>query len=416
MEDKKEEDGLSLGELFRVIFNRKWFVLLGTIGITIIGVLIIVLFFNKSKQIYVSEFTLNYPGIEEGRYPNGTTFNYRDIVSLDNLNVVKKSKDTFGKINVEEMYEKNDITISQTISTDGVAIVGEYSISVKQKYFSDSTVAKDFIIELVNVPISYAITSIQNMNYKTNLTNFNNAVAYDTQIDYLVAQRDLLILGYESIISRYSPSFAFEDKTLGEYLADINAYFSNNKINTLYTELETNGYVKNIDSYIETIELEIRALEIEQEDNNKMLAALKKELADLVAIFGNSNTQTYETFNERIVDLTIRNIEIERELIVLNRYKDDTGVSNKGTADFEEKLNQYYVDLSKFTDDYVDAISKIYVANSKVIFHNNSITLRDGGMNIAVGCALSMILGLLLSSCVVLAVDLPKYLKNRNLE
>ena len=90
-EYEREEEGITLGELFRVIFKRVWVVVGVTLAITAIAVLIVALLINTSRKEYRLEYTIEFPGHENSRYPDGTAFRYQNLISLATLNAVKAS-------------------------------------------------------------------------------------------------------------------------------------------------------------------------------------------------------------------------------------------------------------------------------------------------------------------------------------
>ena len=136
MENIENDEGLSLSELFHIIFNRKWLLLIITAVITLIGTLGIVLIINNKKETYTADFTISFP-TNNNVYPDGTRFNYLDMISYDNLKEVKDSNATFKNINIQDMYEKNHITIATT--SNNTDETNKYSISVKGKYFFRSS-------------------------------------------------------------------------------------------------------------------------------------------------------------------------------------------------------------------------------------------------------------------------------------
>ena len=110
MEENYVEDGLSLGELFRVIFRRGWLVLVITVAVTIVGALAVALIINPMQTQYSLTFSYNYPNSSSQRYPDGTSFVYRDIVSQSSLETAKASDEAFAGVDIEG-------TLSSTPST-----------------------------------------------------------------------------------------------------------------------------------------------------------------------------------------------------------------------------------------------------------------------------------------------------------
>ena len=100
MEDnEREEGGLSLGDLFRIIFSQKWLALIIFIVVTALAAFGIYYVKGVMSKHYDVSFTFNLPKTEEGgpsskttssavAYPDGTPFYFTDMVSLKTLKSV----------------------------------------------------------------------------------------------------------------------------------------------------------------------------------------------------------------------------------------------------------------------------------------------------------------------------------------
>lgn len=413
-----------MGEIFKVIFRKKWLFLAIALAITVAGTLIINFGVNKSQIVYESEFDLSYPGIENGVYPDGTPFDYRDIVSLPRLTAVKASDAKYEKVDVSAMAEKNDITLTRNTRTENSVEVatGTYTVSVKGKYFENMSIATDFITDLTSYPVQYAVSSTNNFDYTFNLTSFSSALSYADKLNYLSAQESLLTSGYGNLISSYGEMFSATDdkgssRLLRDYLSEISLYFNNNRIDVLYTELETNGYISD-DSYLGTVRLEITELTREKEDNENIIANLKTELAELVAIYGNnasSIVSTYESFNSRIAALTERNVVIDRELKILRTYLgEETPTAGGGDLEaFHAKLDALHAKLTEFTATYSAVTRSVYNAVSRVNYTNVSIVTSTGSISLMISIIGSLVVGFILACIVNLIIDMPGYLRKK---
>lgn len=420
MDYNEQESGMTLGEVFKVIFKKKWLLLAITLGIAIIGTLMINFVISKNQVEYKSEFSIKYPGVESSVYPDGTPFNYKDLVSADNLAKIKTSDDKFKNVDVEAIADNNDISIVEIVRTvnEEEVSTGSYTLTVKSKYFDSETVAKEFVTAIANYPVEYAKANAEAFDFSANLTSYTASNSYRSQIDYLVAQKNMLTSGYSTLISRYGEMYTVGDKRLKDYLSEINLYFSNNKIDTLYTELEDKGYISD-DGYLDTVKYEIKDLEIEKEDNLKVIQNLKTELEALVKIYGTSGSSvvTYESFNSRIADLTERNVQIERQLKILNTYitnnPDGVAANQKELELFKKKLNTFYDQLVKDTASYTDVNKAIYNSVSKVTFANSSVIISEGGISLIIAIIGSLIGGFVVGCIINLIIDMPKYLREK---
>ncbi|MGN0818570.1 MAG: hypothetical protein ACI4L9_06330, partial [Candidatus Coproplasma sp.] len=91
MEEMEEERGISIGEIFKVIFKRAWWVLGVTVAFLLAFVLVVQLWYNHSKSAYNLQYTIEYPDSDTGLYPDGTAFRLSDVISLKTLNQIKAS-------------------------------------------------------------------------------------------------------------------------------------------------------------------------------------------------------------------------------------------------------------------------------------------------------------------------------------
>lgn len=78
--DNETENGLTLGEICRIVFKRIWYVLGASALVTIVAVLLIALVMNPRKVTYRRDFQVIYPLSEAQKYPNGAPFLYHDIL------------------------------------------------------------------------------------------------------------------------------------------------------------------------------------------------------------------------------------------------------------------------------------------------------------------------------------------------
>lgn len=97
MNNEQLEEGISIGELFAIVWKRKVIIAAITMIVTIITVLTVALFVNPRSISYESTFELSFPGISENKYPSGSRFNFKDIISDENVEYVIENSE--GKLN-----------------------------------------------------------------------------------------------------------------------------------------------------------------------------------------------------------------------------------------------------------------------------------------------------------------------------
>ena len=145
---EQKEEGISLGEIFRVIFKKKWLLLGVTVVIMLIGVIIVQAFYNPSKEQYHVDFELEFPNREDGLFPDGKKVLYAEFISYENLEKAKSKDESFSSIDVAKMLEKNDIDIKEetiVLSNGERVSTGKYTITVLKKYFTSSEQAANYM-------------------------------------------------------------------------------------------------------------------------------------------------------------------------------------------------------------------------------------------------------------------------------
>lgn len=105
----EQEDELDLLDLVRTLMKRKYMIAIVTIVITLF-MIVGGYFYNKSKAITTTVITLNYPGRENGKTPNGALLTTNEIVPLDVLNnVYDKHKDIIKEKDKRDFINSIDL-------------------------------------------------------------------------------------------------------------------------------------------------------------------------------------------------------------------------------------------------------------------------------------------------------------------
>lgn len=426
MEEK--EEGISIGEIFHVIFIRKWLLLAITIIIALFGVIFVQAFYNPSKEEYRATFQIRYPNRDTEKYPDGTEFLFQEFISLNNLKKIKDSKEEYASINVEAMKRKSDISIVETerMIENVPTKTGIYTVYIMKKYFKSSTQAVNFFTDLISLPAENVITKSKLIDFDRYLKQYNQVYDYTSKLDILINQRDLIIEGYEKYVGEYSnvhtititlPDGSTVNKTLNDEQSDVESYFKTNDLEAMKAEVTKNGYLLENSQYLTTIENNISKLELEERENTKKLTALEDQLVKLRDLLAGTVTETaYQDIITSISTLVQRNAEIENEI---EKYKSYTDTSRKPEnynellTVFQEKLDAHYQKLVEFTDHYAAFNYELYETNTKVLVSAGSIITEVGGYNILLVLVVFLVVGLVIGCCVNLALDLPKFLREK---
>lgn len=426
MEEKDE--GISIGEIFHVIFIRKWLLLAVAIFIALVGVIFVQAFYNPSKAEYHATFQIRFPNRDTEKYPDGTEFLYQEFVSLENLQAVRDSNEDFASINVESMKRRSDVSITEmermidNIPTN----TGIYTIYIMKKYFKSSSQAIDFFTALISLPAEKVVEKSKSIDFDRYLKQYNLVNDYTSKLDVLIRQKDLIIEGYDKFVEEYSnvhtititlPDGSTVNKTLNAEQSDVESYFTANDLEAMKAEVAKYGYMPENSEYLTVIENNILKLELEEQENNLKLVALEEQLEKLRKLLEGKVTETaYQDIITSMSSLVQRNAEIEHEKEKYQIYKD----SNKKPVDYDEafanfqkNLDAHYKKLVEFTNNYGAFNYELYETNTKVLVSAGSIIVETGGYSILIVLAVFLVAGLVVGCGMNLVLDLPKYLREK---
>ncbi len=421
--DKYEDTGISVVDLFKVMYGRKLIVLIVTVSVLLISILAVALGYNMQNSTYVTTFSYNSSDIQAGKYIDGSSFDYRGLVSLEVLQNIKNSDSTFDSVDVEKMYEKGDISIEVTYDKNDVNDTYNvyYKMAIKKKYFKNEYLGKKFIAALTEYPVSRTKNLAQNLNYKSNLTLYDSAFSYENMILYLQAQLDYLDTNYTDILTTFGDSI-INDKKISTYKNEVDSYFNENKLTDLSAELETYCYVK--DSSVSSLYLDKAATELEITKINAEIATIETQIERLLELVKNSGTSVnqidIDVYNEKLLELNSELIDAQNELNYIEglidnaNSTDETYLTNESA--FDEKLSKSYAKLVEFTDIYKTNYCTVINNNIYVYYTKTRIISEEQGFSIIITMVLGVIGGLALAGIVNLCIDHKKLFKKQEEE
>jgi hypothetical protein len=405
----EEERGVSLKEIFSVIFKRVWWLVGAIAACVLIFVLVVQFYYNPSKRTYTVDYNIEYPNSVSGQYPDGTAFRLSDLTTLKTLEYIKSTDESFADIDVSKMIEEDDISISQV--TDSTTNETNIELSVKVKYFSNKEQAQKFIKAIAEFPIEYVKTLVDTSEYYANLTAFSAARSYDSQITMLESQLSYVDQMYASLVNLYGQYYTVNGKSLSVYRLELNNVFSSEDLLQLNSELTNGRYVKDADKYLEGAQAEIDAYNKQISYNNKRIEALREERDKI------SDSQSdVETFNKAILDLVTANSDLQQKIDIINeRVASINSADKSAQTAFEAKLESYVSALKTATDTFKDVRIAVYEEKSVTIYNTNKIE-ASGGLNIILAAVIGAVVGFVVAGVVICIIDMPKYLKKRNEE
>ncbi len=410
----EEEQGLTIGEIFKIIFKRVWWVIGVTAAALIVAVLLIQLIYNKGKVEYSVSYELVYPGSESNLYPDGTEFALSDIVSFATLESIQASdEEKFGSIDIKSMAAEDDISITKV--TDDASGGTYFKIDVLAKYFKSNEQAADFLRALAENPVVKINAMVGDAEYQFNLTAYDLAKTYEDKIAYLSAQKTYILNMYDELIGKNSEYLYYEvnGSSLSNYRLGAEAAYTDQDYQAIVNDLKVNQYV--YDGEYESVSLNSRkaALEKQKDENNTKIKNLEDERAKLLSSGDTtSSINTVESFNTEIIKLVNANSDIDVELDDIEKALADIGSDSSEHAAFDEKLAAIRANLAAEAETLKTVRSAFYSEKSRTDYKGNKIT-ADGGMNIILAALIGAVIGFLVVAIVIYIIDAPKYKREK---
>ncbi len=405
-----EENGVSIAEIFKVIFHRVWWVVGVTVAALIAGILIVQFWYNRTVQTYTISYTIDFPGILDNVYPDGTIYRYSSVISPDVLNEIVEGDEQFSGIDVQDMVEDDGIQISTTTvysdESDTTTATNYYSLTVSAKYFSSSTQAAAFMRAVAGYPVTKVNTIIAQTVNNTYLTIYGTATSFEAKIDALANQRDYLIEKYDELIENMSGEYVIEGKTLTEYRTEVADIFDENAQEEVTSILLANNYVLAYEQYADTAEAKIDYLKKQIQTNDAIIQALQEAMK--------SGIYDLEPYNALIAEYTIANAELKNQITEIeNTLSWIEGESrDEDIESFTAVLDDYCDMLNTAVQTYKTVSQIYYEEMCDVTYMANSIT-AEGGLNLALAAIVGAVIGFIAVCIIICIIDMPKYLKER---
>lgn len=325
----EQEDELDLLDLVRTLMKHKYMIAIVTIVITLF-MIVGGYFYNKSKAITTTIITLNYPGRENGKTPNGALLTTNEIVPLDVLNnVYDKHKDI-----IKEKDKRDFIN-----SVELVSVVPDY---IKKRIEEAEKKGEKYIY----TPSEFQIVSKDNKKIVDDIANESAA----------------------SFIERYRPNYTIQPiKIEGDYDYPTVFELISDKIDTLKTlvnDRDKKHFISNKSGYsFDKIRQNIESLE-------------KLELQDYYSYYTVHNLSLDMKAREVRYKSDIQVLKLQREGLIsqrdtIKKMIDDYRPGEKNfiignVGELQKKLDQSDEYYGKLIDQYL-SLNKVIVEKEQRI-------------------------------------------------
>lgn len=444
MEENKnqEEDGIALGEIFHWINKGKIVGLIAAVITAVVLLIVMVFVLNPRNITYQVGFDYsNVPGIGNGNgngnYIDGTCFNYLDIITEESVNEVLATNEAqreagtathdFSTIDIDKLFESNEFTIDINRVYYEAVVEGEapelkatnYLINMPTSPFKDSQTAKAFAIALINIPLEKTIQMIQTLDFTTNLEMYNEVANFDTKLNYITNQVNLLLNGYSNLNSSTNGIVYTIDGTTYNFTAisaRINDFLRNQNYSTMADEIRQKGYVNDKD--VARLELSIQMDDLVKEHDylEAQLEAVNKTYTDakesLNGISSGTDVITTEQIlalltqlnNELITKTNSLNSQIlanEESQRVLNiKINALENLSDEENNKFLARLNAIATRLTIETEIYDIVYKNITSRNMYVYYTHSNVIDEIGDMGAIMKFGVPVVAAVVLFLCV----------------
>lgn len=435
----EEEGGITFGEICHLIGKRIWW----TLGISVIVALVASLVFafviNRGKNDYSLTFMVEFPGVEEREYPDGTTFNFASMVYAGQLEAAKASDEAFASIDVDAMSSNGHIVIkAETVESASGAteLTGVYTITVSSAYFKNSAQASDFLRAVLSQTIATVNAKMAGIDFSAGLagyTLYNSYTAYGDRLAALIKQQETLLERYAEITGnvRTDPDTTTQPQksvSYGGFVYKAPDWSEGRSISALYAEAQA------LDSVLTQLKNEYDSFGyvlIGDEDNYETLAKnWAKQITE-----NKNELQAYQTqFNgavitegdyvDKVLTLTSANKLLRGQITSVGYiYNDDDGSVSESpdaaavraeNAEFGAAVQTAYENVLANSKVAKDAFVALFQAESQIVYQQSGVTVVNNTTNIILVVVAALVVAFLLASIIFCAVDYPAYKKLRD--
>ena len=391
--EQKQAEGVSVNELWGMLVKHIWAVLLAAVLFAAALILLFAFVVNPLGRSYSMEFYLTYPGSDLLKYPDGSSFSYRELISLEALASVKASDERFGSVDTVKMVQEDGISITAAyVDAEGeYKLTGSYTVVIAGKYFSSRDTAQAFIRGIAERAVSDILEKAASIDFSIDDEVFAEA-SFDDKLTLLEEQRGSILASYDEWMEEYRASYSVGGKTLSAYRAEAAVSCASSTLRSLREELQSCGYVS-----LEEMNVRLEELEREYSLNEDKIAALRETLDSLPEGSG-SGTSADGSVAQMIAELVVRNVQIKNEMSALNE--------NDITA-FEGKMQKMYSSMQTAAENLRSVTVALYEQEATVHFMTYRAVV-SGDTSLALVAVAGLVLGFLIAAIVVCRIEYGK--------
>lgn len=410
--NEEREEGITFGEIVRLVRRRLWAVLAAAALVTAGTVLLTVLVLNPRSVRYGFTFALSSPAAPAQQYADGAPFYYRDVVSEAALAAVLAGDERFAGTDPAQMIENDDVTITSDGGADTMYL-GTYTVRVKAGAFPDASAAAAFLRGVAENAARMIRESAENLDYSVQSSAYYAAPLED-RISVLAQLRETLLENYNAWIARYSGAYSVSvngtGKTLGNYRAEASAPFSAGLQENLSKTCREGGYGQIVlasdasdETVAKAVSLQRAALKEEYVRNQRIIEGFQGAQAAR-STDGGASVGGVEQY-------IVRNGVISSQIGNFTASGEDDGsgtLTAESVKAFSDTLDAQYRALASAAETLKQVTAVIYAENTWASYPARSI-VSEGGINPVLVGAAAFVLSFVVAAIVVCTVDYPAH-------
>lgn len=290
-----EENGLTIRELVQYFFKRKILVLVLFLILTVVSFGGIS-FLKPATSSYKTNFMVAFEGIKSNKYPDGSFFSFKNIISYDSLVNAKESSDEFSTIDVDKLYENTAFKIENTDTStnfDKSMYALSFELSVNSKYFTSDLQAANYIKYLIESNTYDKVNSYYDnfeiADYLVDITDTTEYIVILSKVNNLFK---LLQEELNRAITATSLDYNYDNgKTLLMLKSEYEVFIKSLNLDAIENEYNENQYQReDKDTTAKDFEIKIQNMMTELEKYRKEIQLARNEaLKETNFIFYDSN-------------------------------------------------------------------------------------------------------------------------------
>lgn len=354
------EKKMTWAKYWHFVGHYKWWII-GISAVGLIGAGLVTYLGVNSKKTLSTDITTHL-AVNNGRYFDGSAYDYHDIVSLDNVSKTLSSDAEFSSFDAEKIMDKGVVSITQQTETvNGVTkpVADAYTISTNTRYFKNADTARNFVRALIENEVKTSAEKVSSYQVSTylplTLASFD-VLTFNERTADIYNQYNNLRTAYEGLNSTFNGSLVVDGKNLASYLNEFNSKYNRMVMDSLAGTQLTNLYVgfdgtkdgaeKALDQYKTTAE----SLSEEYKDDINKVKGWEKQVTELAKISkpGEQTDATIASLSDAITSANDRMAEIEQQLGKTGYILD----KNTGNITLNTTDDSYISKLQKFADNW----------------------------------------------------------------